>query len=68
VVAASHDHQLPLLQEARPEARNKFSISNMIRNIWNAKAALVMPIIILGGINGGIFTRPRPPSCRVERH
>jgi len=36
--------------------RNKFSFSNMFKNIWNAKAALVMPVIILGGIYGGIFT------------
>lgn len=38
------------------KGRNKFSFSNMLKNIWDAKAALVMPIIILGGIYGGVFT------------
>lgn len=38
------------------KGRNKFSFMNMFKNIWNAKAALVMPIIILGGIYGGVFT------------
>lgn len=36
--------------------QNKFSFSNMLKNIWDAKVALVMPVIILGGIYGGIFT------------
>ncbi|MPM30409.1 C4-dicarboxylate TRAP transporter large permease protein DctM [bioreactor metagenome] len=38
------------------KGRNKFSFSNLGKNVWDAKAALVMPIIILGGIYGGIFT------------
>lgn len=36
--------------------KNKFNFSNMLRSLWNAKAALVMPVIILGGIYGGVFT------------
>jgi C4-dicarboxylate transporter DctM subunit len=35
---------------------NKFSFTKMLKSIWDAKVALVMPIIILGGIYGGIFT------------
>ena len=35
---------------------NKFSIRNTASAIWDAKFALAMPIIILGGIYGGIFT------------
>ncbi len=38
------------------KGRNKFSFNNMFKSFWDAKAALVMPIIILGGIYGGIFT------------
>ena len=38
------------------KGRNKFSLSNLLKNIWDAKAALIMPVIILGGIYGGIFT------------
>lgn len=34
----------------------KFNFKNMLKSIWDAKAALFMPIIILGGIYGGIFT------------
>ena len=35
---------------------NKFSLRELGKNFWDAKWALVMPIIILGGIYGGIFT------------
>jgi C4-dicarboxylate transporter DctM subunit len=34
----------------------KTSISNIARAVWDAKWALLIPIIILGGIYGGIFT------------
>ncbi|MFA6508636.1 MAG: TRAP transporter large permease [Treponemataceae bacterium] len=33
-----------------------FSIKELFKAIWDAKWALFMPIIILGGIYGGIFT------------
>jgi C4-dicarboxylate transporter DctM subunit len=34
----------------------KFQVSELSKAIWEAKWALIMPIIILGGIYGGIFT------------
>ena len=35
---------------------NNFVFSNTLKAIWDAKLALFMPVIILGGIYGGIFT------------
>lgn len=35
---------------------NKFSIKNALRKFWDAKWALFMPVIILGGIYTGVFT------------
>lgn len=34
----------------------KTSLSGILKSIWEAKWALLIPIIILGGIYGGIFT------------
>jgi C4-dicarboxylate transporter, DctM subunit len=34
----------------------KTSFTNIARSVWDAKWALLIPIIILGGIYGGIFT------------
>jgi C4-dicarboxylate transporter DctM subunit len=34
----------------------KFSFIEFIKALWDAKWALLMPVIILGGIYGGIFT------------
>ncbi len=34
----------------------KFSIKNVLKQAWYAKFAILMPIIILGGIYSGIFT------------
>ncbi|MEC2072919.1 TRAP transporter large permease [Alkalihalophilus marmarensis] len=34
----------------------KTSIKNILRSAWEAKWALLIPVIILGGIYGGIFT------------
>ncbi|GHV94038.1 hypothetical protein AGMMS50293_03580 [Spirochaetia bacterium] len=34
----------------------KFSFGELAKAIWDAKWALLMPLIILGGIYGGIFT------------
>lgn len=34
----------------------RFSAKELIQAIWDAKLALLMPVIILGGIYGGIFT------------
>ena len=34
----------------------KFSFSDFIKNTWSALGALMIPVIILGGIYGGIFT------------
>jgi C4-dicarboxylate transporter DctM subunit len=33
-----------------------FSLKELLRAVWEAKWALLMPLIILGGIYGGIFT------------
>jgi C4-dicarboxylate transporter DctM subunit len=38
------------------KGNNKFSFVKMLKSIWDAKVALLMPVIILGGIYGGIFT------------
>lgn len=38
------------------KGENKFSVKNMLVSFWEAKWALVMPVIILGGIYGGFFT------------
>lgn len=35
---------------------NKFNLRELGKNFWDAKWAMVMPIIILGGIYGGFFT------------
>ena len=34
----------------------KFQLKRFSKAVWNAKAALLMPVIILGGIYSGIFT------------
>ncbi|MCI2106053.1 MAG: TRAP transporter large permease [Intestinimonas sp.] len=34
----------------------KFSMKNFLKELWNAKLAFLMPVIILGGIYSGIFT------------
>lgn len=36
--------------------KGKFTINNLLKCLWEAKWALLMPIIILGGIYGGIFS------------
>jgi len=35
---------------------DKFSVKELLKSIWDAKWALIMPVIILGGIYGGVFT------------
>lgn len=39
----------------------KFELKNFFRSFWDAKWALLAPVIILGGIYTGVFT---PPSLR----
>ncbi|ADC52297.1 C4-dicarboxylate transport system (permease large protein) (plasmid) [Alkalihalophilus pseudofirmus OF4] len=34
----------------------KISLSNIAKEVWEAKWALLIPVIILGGIYGGVFT------------
>ena len=34
----------------------KFSIKRCLKELWNAKLAMLMPVIILGGIYSGVFT------------
>lgn len=36
--------------------KEKTSLSNIAKSVWDAKWALLIPVIILGGIYGGIFT------------
>ena len=38
------------------KGENKFHIKNALHAFWDAKWALIMPIIILGGIYSGFFT------------
>ena len=38
------------------ESRKKFSLKELIINTWKSLGALLLPIIILGGIYSGIFT------------
>lgn len=35
---------------------HKVSMKELLKNLWDAKWSLLMPVIILGGIYGGIFT------------
>lgn len=48
-----------ILIKNKPEIfneREKFSFSRLLKNTWSALGALLLPIIILGGIYSGIFT------------
>ena len=38
------------------QGREKFSLQRWLRTVWSARYALMVPIIILGGIYSGIFT------------
>mgnify|MGYP000884022759 CR=1 FL=1 len=38
------------------KGENSFSFKNVVESFWDAKWAMVMPVIILGGIYGGYFT------------
>ncbi|WP_405100098.1 TRAP transporter large permease [Oceanobacillus sp. FSL H7-0719] len=43
----------------------KFSFINVLKSIWDAKWALAIPIIILGGIYGGFFTPTEAAAIAV---
>lgn len=43
----------------------KTSISNIGKQIWNAKWSLLIPFIILGGIYGGVFTPTEAAAVAV---
>ncbi|MGJ9459615.1 TRAP transporter large permease [Oceanobacillus sp. CF4.6] len=43
----------------------KFSFKNILKSIWDAKWALSIPIIILGGIYGGFFTPTEAAAIAV---
>lgn len=43
----------------------KVSIRNIVREVWNAKWSLLIPVIILGGIYGGIFTPTEAAAAAV---
>ncbi|MCG8510096.1 MAG: TRAP transporter large permease [Rhodospirillales bacterium] len=43
----------------------KFSLKPMLRAIWDGKWAIAAPVIILGGIYGGIFTPTEAASVAV---
>jgi C4-dicarboxylate transporter DctM subunit len=47
------------------EGAQKFSISNIIKEFLHAFWALLMPVIILGGIYGGIFTPTEAAAVSV---
>ena len=38
------------------KGENRFSFMSALRGLWDAKWAIVMPVIILGGIYSGVFT------------
>lgn len=42
--------------EIRSKERRRFSFKELIINTWKALGALMLPVIILGGIYSGIFT------------
>ena len=43
----------------------KFSLKSVLKSIWDAKWALAIPIIILGGIYGGFFTPTEAAAIAV---
>lgn len=43
----------------------KFSFKSVLKSIWDAKWALAIPIIILGGIYGGFFTPTEAAAIAV---
>jgi C4-dicarboxylate transporter DctM subunit len=43
----------------------KFSVSNWARTVWSGRYALLVPIIILGGIYSGIFTPTEAAAVTV---
>lgn len=43
----------------------KISIINILKEIWNAKWSLLIPVIILGGIYGGVFTPTEAAAVAV---
>ena len=43
----------------------KISIKNIGKEVWNAKWSLLIPVIILGGIYGGIFTPTEAAAAAV---
>ncbi len=43
----------------------KISIHHILKEIWNAKWSLLIPVIILGGIYGGIFTPTEAAAVAV---
>jgi len=43
----------------------KFSVKNIIKEFFNAFFALLMPVIILGGIYGGVFTPTEAAAVSV---
>lgn len=49
-------HNLLAYKKGYVHKKEKAPFKDIIRAVWDAKWALIMPIIILGGIYGGIFT------------
>jgi C4-dicarboxylate transporter DctM subunit len=45
--------------------KEKFSVKNVLRNLKHAVLPLMMPVIILGGIYGGIFTPTEAAAVSV---
>lgn len=47
------------------DSDRRFSLSNWFRAVWNGKWALLIPVIILGGIWSGIFTPTEAAAVAV---
>lgn len=48
-----------------PKRRTPFSIKEVVTSFWSAFPALVLPVIIMGGIIGGIFTPTEAAAVAV---
>lgn len=56
-------HRTPAILRHREDQR--FNLKVFLKNTWSALGALLLPVIILGGIYGGIFTPTEAASVGV---
>lgn len=52
-------------KESYPRDETALSLGEKLKTVWDAKWALLVPIIILGGIYGGIFTPTESAAVAV---